>query len=118
MSSPLSHNSPEKAGTPLTRGDIEGGGDGNHKQAPSQLLSAHFRDSFGRELGSKGSPQISHWTELGGHSLTFRAWAEPRDALADLVLRMTLLSRVYFSHFTERLCEFARVAQLGNVKCK
>ena len=88
---------PCKAGTALIHGEIEAGRDGKHKQAPSQLLSAHFRDMLGRELGSKGSPQISHWTELAGHSLMARPWAELRDALVKLVLRMTLLSRVHFS---------------------
>ena len=105
-------------GTTLTYGQIKAGGNGKHKQASSQLLSEHFRDMLGRDLGSKGSPQISHWSELGGHSLTARARAEPTHALAELVLIMTLLSRVHFTHFAGRLNDFPRVTQLGNMECK
>ena len=118
MSSPLSHNSPAKEGTTLTDGEIEAGEDGKHKQAPSQLFSAHFRSTLGGDLGSKASPQISHWTKFEGYSLTARARAEPTHALAELVLIMTLLSRVHFTHFAGRLNDFPRVTQLGNMECK
>ena len=107
-----------KEGTTLTYGEIEAGEDGKHKQAPSQLFSAHFRSTLGGDLGSKASPQISHWTKFEGHSLTARARAEPTHALAELVLIMTLLSRVHFPHFPERLNDFPRVTQLGNMECK
>lgn len=67
--------------------------------ATHRAISAHARDSPGRELRIKCSkPQVSHWAALRGHTLTARPQAEPRDAFAKLCLIMTLLrSRVSLS---------------------
>lgn len=112
---------PCKRGHPFTHREIESGGNDKHKQIPSMLLSVHLGDTMGRELRSKCSkpPQISHCTELRGHMLTARLLAQSKDALANLIHIMTLLGRVFFPfYFMERLSDFPKVRQLGNVGCK
>lgn len=88
-----------KRGHTFTHGEIDIDGNDENKQVLPEPLSPHFRNAVGRELRNKCSDlqQISHCAELRGHTLTARPWAEPRDALANVVFIMTLLGRVYFS---------------------
>lgn len=111
---------PCKRGHPLTQGEIESGGNDKHKQIPSVLLSVHLGDTMGRELRSKCCKllQISHCTKLRGRMLTARLLAQSKDALANLILIQTLLGRVFFFYFMERLSDLPKVTQLGNVGCK
>ena len=90
-------------------------------QTQTGILTATFctlQGYVGKRSGKQMLPTDFNWTKLEGHSLTARAWAEPTHALAKLVLRMTLHTRVHFSHFPERLSDFPRVAQPGNAECK